>query len=102
MNVNPALTRTRSAFERQQRPRILIVDDEPMNVILLERLFSREYDVTTATNGRDTLAHLAKSNFDCLLLDIMMPGISGLQVLQSIRADSATAELPVILVSALT
>ncbi len=83
------------------RPRILIVDDEPMNVALLERLFAREYEVVTATNGRAALELLEKKPFDCLLLDIMMPGMSGLQMLEILRADVATSDLPVILVTAL-
>ena len=83
------------------RPRVLIVDDEPMNVMLLERLFTREYDVVTASNGREALELLNTKPFDCLLLDIMMPGMSGLQVLETLRAEPITADLPVILVSAL-
>jgi signal transduction histidine kinase len=84
-----------------KRPRILIVDDEPMNVTLLERLFVREYEVVTATSGRAALDLLSKKVFDCLLLDIMMPGVSGLHVLEQLRNDPTTADLPVILVSAL-
>lgn len=83
------------------RARILIVDDEPMNVTLLERLFVREYEVFTATSGRAALEQLSKKVFDCLLLDIMMPGLSGLHVLEALRKDPVTADLPVILVSAL-
>jgi signal transduction histidine kinase len=84
------------------RSRILIVDDEPMNVMLLERLFAREYEVVTASNGADALDVLSKKPFDCLLLDIMMPGMSGLHVLEKLRADPQTADVPVILVSALS
>lgn len=102
MTGDPIGSRTRSKLNTQTRPRVLIVDDEAMNVILLERLFARDYDVLTATSGRDALDQLARHSVDCVLLDIMMPGISGLQVLQTIRADEATAELPVILVSALS
>lgn len=72
-----------------------------MNIMLLERLFARDYEVITASNGREALELLQKKAFDCLLLDIMMPGISGLQVLEKLRADPLTADLPVILVSAL-
>lgn len=73
-----------------------------MNVMLLERLFAREYEVVTASNGADALDVLSKKAFDCLLLDIMMPGMSGLHVLEKLRAEPQTADVPVILVSALS
>ncbi len=82
------------------QPQILIVDDEPSNVAILERLFRSEYRTMTANSGGKALDLLATETFDLVLLDIMMPTTSGLDVLRLIRETTGTAELPVILVSA--
>jgi two-component system sensor histidine kinase/response regulator len=83
-------------------PRLLIVDDEPANRTLLERLLSPCYRLTSVDNGRLALDMLVQAPFDLVLLDIMMPGMNGLEVLQTIRSKEKIADLPVILVSALT
>ncbi len=82
-------------------PLILTVDDEPANLTLIERLLGPGYHVMSVTNGQDALDMLAQAPFDVVLLDIMMPGMSGLETLQHIRENPNTAYLPVILVSAL-
>lgn len=84
------------------QPLVLMVDDEPMNLLLLERVFARDYRVLTATSGQRALELIAQEPIDCALIDIMMPGMSGLQVLERVRAAPETADLPVILVSALS
>ncbi len=84
----------------EQQPHILIVDDEISNVAILERLFRSEYHTTSASTGKAALDFLATGTFDLVLLDIMMPNTSGLDVLRSIRETPETAELPVVLVSA--
>jgi len=81
---------------------ILIVDDEPMNITILEDLFSRYYRTLSATRGADALAIIARESIDLVLLDIMMPGMSGLQMLDTLRGSPETIDLPVILVSART
>ncbi len=81
--------------------RILLVDDERPNLDLMSRVFNM-YETMTVQNGKDALAALAQHRFDVVLLDVMMPGMSGLDVLQIIRQQHAAAELPVILVSALS
>ncbi|MBZ0289610.1 MAG: hybrid sensor histidine kinase/response regulator [Anaerolineae bacterium] len=83
-------------------PLILTVDDEPANLVLLERLLKSQYRVMTVTDGQAALDMLAQAPFDLVLLDIMMPGMTGLQVLDVIRHNPQTADVPVILVSALT
>ncbi len=82
--------------------RILVVDDEPANLLLLRRLFEHDCYVACAQSGQDALDHLSHSYFDLVLLDIMMPGMNGLQVLQIIRRNPQTSALPVILISALS
>lgn len=82
--------------------RILVVDDTPVNVKLLhDILVNRGYAVTTATSGPGALEAIAKEPPDLVLLDVMMPGMSGFEVCSRLRADARTALLPVVLVTAL-
>lgn len=85
-----------------QRRTMLVVDDEVANRALLERLFKLEFEITSAQDGQQALDLLSQQNFDIVLLDIMMPNISGLDVLRSIRETPELIDLPVILVSALS
>ncbi|RPI47189.1 MAG: adenylate/guanylate cyclase domain-containing response regulator [Betaproteobacteria bacterium] len=82
--------------------RILVVDDLPANVKLLADLLTvKGYSVATATSGEEALAQLASEHLDLVLLDVMMPGISGYDVCRAIRADPALGILPVVLVTSL-
>lgn len=83
-------------------PKILVVDDTPRNVKLLADLLSvKGYSVTTAASGKEALASMAAAPPDLVLLDVVMPEMSGYEVCQAIRANEATAMLPVIMVTAL-
>jgi class 3 adenylate cyclase len=82
--------------------RILVVDDTPANIKLLGDLLQHKgYDVTTATNGEEALAQIAKQIPDLVLLDVMMPGLSGYEVCRKIRENPATALLPVVMCTSL-
>ncbi|HET7730870.1 MAG TPA: response regulator [Usitatibacter sp.] len=82
--------------------RILVVDDAPANVKLLDQVLRVSgYDVVTAASGREGLAKLAASKPDLVLLDVVMPEMSGYEVCRAIRADPATVLLPVVMVTAL-
>jgi len=82
--------------------KILVVDDTPQNVKLLADLLSAKgYQVATAANGNAALEQLAVDPPDLVLLDVMMPGLSGYDVCGKIREDPRTALLPVVLVTAL-
>jgi len=82
--------------------KILVVDDTPHNVKLLADLLGvKGYMVTTAATGEEALARLAADRPDLVLLDVMMPGLSGYDVCRRIRAEAATALLPVVLVTSL-
>jgi len=83
--------------------RILIVDDNRDSVTIMRTILeSRGYQVTAAASGAEALEYLKKESPDLVLLDVMMPEISGLQVLQHIKEDANTGRLPVILVTAKT
>ena len=82
--------------------KVLVVDDTPHNVKLLADLLSvKGYAVATAANGEEGLAKVCSEKPDLVLLDVMMPGLSGYDVCQRIRADPTTALLPVVLVTSL-
>jgi DNA-binding response OmpR family regulator len=80
---------------------ILVVDDVKENVEVLERrLLQRGFEVETATTGRRALEVFAKKPIDLVLLDVMMPEMSGLEVIKFIRQRANAALLPVIVISA--
>ena len=85
-----------------QNASILIVDDAPPNLELLKALLeSRHYEVITASSGAQALAAIKDSIPDLVVLDVMMPEMSGYEVCQAIRQDPTTMLLPVVMLSAL-
>ena len=83
-------------------PRILVVDDVAQNVRLLEQLLMLSgYSVITASSGAEGLQKVASENPDLVLLDVVMPQMSGYEVCRAIRANPATQLLPVVMVTAL-
>ena len=81
-------------------PTILIVDDcRPIADILARYLSSAGYKVTITADGGAALAAIAESRPDCVLLDLMMPGMTGMELLHALNADDALADIPVVLVS---
>jgi diguanylate cyclase (GGDEF)-like protein len=81
--------------------RLLIVDDIDDNRTILRRRFAKSgYTIVEAGNGFTALELIAQQSFDLVLLDIMMPGIDGLEILRQIRVDWSPDELPVIMVTA--
>ncbi|QJQ94250.1 MULTISPECIES: response regulator transcription factor [Halomonadaceae] len=81
--------------------RVLVVDDEPNIVLSLEFLMQQAgFEVVTADDGESALQSVADAMPDLLLLDISLPGISGFEVLERLRAQSAYAELPIIMLTA--
>lgn len=83
-------------------PLILAVDDERPNLMLLERVLRRQFRVISVTNVQTALDTLLQAPFDLILLDIMMPEIDGLKALEMIRHNPKTADIPIILISALS
>lgn len=84
------------------KERILVVDDVPTNLKLLADLLAvKGYAVVTATGGREALIKVGSEHPDLVLLDVMMPDMNGYEVCRSLRANPATAMLPVVMVTAL-
>jgi adenylate cyclase len=80
---------------------ILVVDDLPQNVRLLRAVLEpRGYEVASASSGKEALARLAAGGVDLVLLDVVMPGLDGYEVCRRLRADEATAFLPVVMITA--
>jgi len=81
---------------------ILVVDDQPKNTELLEaHLVPQGYEVVIAASGEEALKILSGSQIDLVLLDVMMPRMSGFEVLEKIRADKKTRLIPVVMVTVL-
>ncbi|RMG16013.1 MAG: response regulator [Deltaproteobacteria bacterium] len=84
-----------------QSKRVLVADDNRVNLMLLQQMLrSAGYDVVTAEDGEEALEAIQRTHPDVVLLDIMMPKLDGLEVLQHLRADPELAATPVILLSA--
>jgi DNA-binding response OmpR family regulator len=83
-------------------PRILIADDNPQGVELLEAyLAAGDWELRTAADGDQTLKQVADWHPDLILLDVMMPRISGFEVCKRLKADPATRDVGVLMVTAL-
>lgn len=80
---------------------VLVVDDNTDSVMILRSLLEAQgFEVTTATTGAQALAQLERAIPDVVLLDVMMPEMSGFEVLQRIKTTHATSKVPVIMVTA--
>lgn len=86
----------------KDKPVILVVDDRPQNIELLEAyLVPQGYEIIKAANGEEALEKLSGNQIDLILLDVMMPGMDGFEVTRRVRQDNAHRLLPIILVTAL-
>lgn len=94
VQINPEVDQTQVT--------ILVVDDIPLNVLLIQKMLGRfKFKVLTANNGQAALDIIASQQVDLVLLDLMMPGIDGYEVLRQLRANESTKPLPVVILSAL-
>ena len=84
-----------------QRPRLLLVDDEPTNLQVLRHVLQADYRLLFATDGARALQVAREQRPDLVLLDIMMPNMDGYAVCRALKADAATASIPVIFITAL-
>jgi putative two-component system response regulator len=86
----------------KDKPVILIVDDQPPNIELIEAyLAPMGYKIFTAVSGEEALGKLSGNQIDLVLLDVMMPGMDGFEVIRRVRQDEKHRLLPIVLVTAL-
>lgn len=81
--------------------KILVVDDSSSNVLLIQNFLEDEgYEVITCCEGKSALSMIPHANPDAILLDLMMPEISGLDVIEHLKSDEKTKHIPIIFISA--
>ncbi|QVK33035.1 diguanylate cyclase domain-containing protein [Pseudomonas syringae] len=78
------------------KPKILVVDDQPVNIRLINELLKGEYDIIMATEGKQALLKCQTQNPDIILLDVLMPGMSGHDICRALKANEHTRHIPVI------
>ena len=92
---------TRPLDAQNMRPLLIVDDDENNRNLLSRRLRSAGYYVEVAKGGPEAIALMETVDMDLVLLDIMMPGMSGVEMLRILRSKRSASELPVIMVTAL-
>lgn len=86
--------------KRNERKTVLLVEDEPLLIDLYEERFSEEdFKVKTAETGEDALIACSRGPIDLILLDILLPGINGFEVLRRLKANVDTRDIPVIVLT---
>jgi DNA-binding response OmpR family regulator len=86
----------------KDKPVILVVDDQFQNIELLEAYLAPQgYEIIKAASGQEALDKLSSNQIDLVLLDVMMPGMSGIEVLHKLRVDEKTKAIPVVMVTVL-
>ncbi len=86
---------------QNNQPSILLVDDEPANLRVMKQILHNDYHLIFAKSGAEALRLAKEKSPQLILLDIMMPGMTGLEVCKALKEDSKTAPIPVIFVTAL-
>ncbi|MCU6433818.1 response regulator [Undibacterium sp. Jales W-56] len=81
------------------RFRLLVVDDQAINIQLLYQIFSADHEVFMATSGEQALSFCQNTPPDLILLDVLMPDLDGIEVCRRLKADPATADIPVVFVT---
>jgi diguanylate cyclase (GGDEF)-like protein len=84
------------------KPKLLVVDDQPINIQVMHQIFAAQHQVFMATNGVKAIEFCRTTPPDLVLLDIVMPGMDGFEVCAALKADPSTRDIPVIFVTAHT
>ncbi|MBN1143586.1 MAG: response regulator [Bacteroidales bacterium] len=86
-----------------KQSRILVIDDSTTNIVLLEAILAEKgYTIETALNAKEAFLRIEKQVPDLILLDLLMPKVSGFDFLEQLRKDEKTKKTPVIVISAIT
>jgi PleD family two-component response regulator len=90
-------------MESKKKPLILIVDDTTKNIQVLGNiLYSKGYNISVATSGKEALESVKAKTPDLILLDIQMPEMDGFEVCKNLKSNPSTKEIPVIFLTAVT
>jgi len=84
------------------KPKLLVVDDQPINIQVMYQAFAGDYQVFMATSGAQALAICKSNPPDLVLLDVVMPEMDGFEVCTRLKQEDATRHIPVIVVTAHT
>jgi diguanylate cyclase (GGDEF)-like protein len=84
----------------KERPRLLVVDDQPVNIQMLNEIFRQDHEVFFATSGRQAVEIAQKNLPDLILLDVVMPDMGGLEACRLLKYDPETRDIPIIFVTA--
>lgn len=80
--------------------RILVVDDSPTDLAALRKMLESDgHEVTECTEGKDAIERVKSEHPDCVLMDVVMPGMNGFQATRALSRDNATSAIPVIVIS---
>jgi CheY-like chemotaxis protein len=85
---------------RGHKPKILVVDDQPINIRVIHGLFKSQFDVVMAMNGEQALSQAEQHRPDLIVLDVMMPDMDGYEVCRRLKANPNTRAVPVVFVTA--
>jgi PAS domain S-box-containing protein len=88
------------APEAEERPRVLVVDDDERNLLAIRTVLEDVGDIVVARSGEEALRHLLKGEFAVILLDVYMPGLDGYETAQMIRSREQTKRIPIVFLSA--
>jgi len=88
-------------MNKEERSKILLVDDAPINLEILNESLKDDYEVISCDNGPDAVHLALTASQPDILLDIMMPGMSGYEVCQKLKDDPQTTDIPIIFLTAL-
>ena len=103
LSISKTMAVSEGTSMKCKKPKILCVDDDPRNLSLLNAMLTpRGYDVVMVANGREAMEEILTGRIDICLLDIMMPGMDGLEVCQLIKSDERNRNIPVVLITSLT
>jgi sensor histidine kinase YesM len=100
--VSASLEEVASPQNGSDRVKLLLIDDDPMNLEVLKTMLSSQYNVLTAPNGQKALELLIGSDVDLVITDVMMPNMSGYELTKKIRETYTISELPILLLTART
>jgi diguanylate cyclase (GGDEF)-like protein/PAS domain S-box-containing protein len=85
---------------KESKATLLIVDDEPINIKIIAKLFNEEYEILASTNGKEAIEIAARRSPDLILMDVVMPEMDGYEACRLLRENDATKNIPLIFITA--